>query len=391
MERPVDSPVSSPNSESPPPEGMGVSVGGAARSSQTGTVVSRIEDILEHIVDALSENRVLAIPLRSRRTRREKTIRFPANTEAEVKRFTCALQVLHACHEALTSGRIVTKRNIYYQNPDLFGSQRYVDNLIDDIAFTFGVGRDALNVVAASKGLIAGRISLVLTDGSTLDGSCDGGNGILIPHIGTIREITMSQAKWIIIVEKEATFRELAASQYFDTSVAGRGVIVTAKGFPDLLTRQFLSLLHSYFPQIPFYALVDFDPSGIGILLTYKLGSRSLGHEDDVVVPRLSWLGPNSNDLKHGQIHSASNPSSPVSGFPPKPFQLSTALTLSDRRQALCLLAKFDDRNTEEMDLTHEIQLMLVLNLKAEIQAVDDAGDMGAWLDDRLLSHLGAG
>lgn len=39
-------------------------------------------------------------------------------------------------------------RAIYYQNPDLFGSQKYVDGLVDEIAFTFGVGRNALNIVS---------------------------------------------------------------------------------------------------------------------------------------------------------------------------------------------------------------------------------------------------
>jgi DNA topoisomerase VI subunit A len=38
-------------------------------------------------------------------------------------------------------------RNIYYQNRALFKTQGYVDELVDDVAFTFGVGRDALNIV----------------------------------------------------------------------------------------------------------------------------------------------------------------------------------------------------------------------------------------------------
>lgn len=77
------------------------------------------------------------------------------------------------CHEALVSGHVITKRNIYYQNPDLFGSQQYVDNLVDDVAFTFGVGRDMLNIVAAYKGLVAGNIHIVLKRNSVLDCSSD--------------------------------------------------------------------------------------------------------------------------------------------------------------------------------------------------------------------------
>jgi len=39
-------------------------------------------------------------------------------------------------------------RAIYYQNTGLFSSQRYVDNLVNDIAFSFGIGRDDLNIVS---------------------------------------------------------------------------------------------------------------------------------------------------------------------------------------------------------------------------------------------------
>lgn len=38
-------------------------------------------------------------------------------------------------------------RNIYYQDPDLFKSQSHVDELVDDLAFTLGVGRNALHIV----------------------------------------------------------------------------------------------------------------------------------------------------------------------------------------------------------------------------------------------------
>jgi meiotic recombination protein SPO11 len=37
------------------------------------------------------------------------------------------------------------------------------------------------------------------------------------------------------------------------------------------------------------------------------------------------------------------------------------------------------------MDEIQELQVMLMLNLKAEIQAVDNLGDMTEWLDRRLV------
>ncbi len=38
-------------------------------------------------------------------------------------------------------------RNVYYQNPDLFRSQSAVDDMVDNLAFTVGVGREELNIV----------------------------------------------------------------------------------------------------------------------------------------------------------------------------------------------------------------------------------------------------
>ena len=38
-------------------------------------------------------------------------------------------------------------RDIYYNDPACFGSQRVVDMVVDDIAHTIGVDRAALNVV----------------------------------------------------------------------------------------------------------------------------------------------------------------------------------------------------------------------------------------------------
>jgi meiotic recombination protein SPO11 len=70
-----------------------------------------------------------------------------------------------------------------------------------------------------------------------------------------------------------------------------------AKGFPDLATRRFLSILHTAQPELELFALVDFDPHGVAIMRTYKYGSRRLGHEGNATVPRLRWLGILSNDV----------------------------------------------------------------------------------------------
>ncbi|VDL41239.1 unnamed protein product [Hymenolepis diminuta] len=51
-------------------------------------------------------------------------------------------------------------------------------------------------------------------------------------------------------------------------------LLITSKGYPDLATRSLLSKLCQKYPRLPMYALVDADPHGIGIYLTYKYGSK---------------------------------------------------------------------------------------------------------------------
>lgn len=182
------------------------------------------------------------------------------------------------------------------------------------------------------------------------------------------------------------------------------------KGYPDLATRQFLHLVHSAFPEVPIYALVDFDPSGIDIMLTYKRGSRSLGHEDNVTIPRLTWLGPKSCDVLgrtryHLSLTSSSQADQYVVVTPPSSqdtrpsttrpshvlsansFEVASSLTTYDRQKAARLLSKIHDEQatgTDETGLVHELQMMLMLNFKAEIQIVDDDGDVTRWLDEKL-------
>ncbi|KAJ4306620.1 endodeoxyribonuclease [Collariella sp. IMI 366227] len=284
-------------------------------------------------------------------------------------------RIIQLSHEALISGNLITKRNIYYQNPDLFRSQNVVDDMVDNLAFTLGLGREDLNIVAAAKGLISGPA--------------------------------------------KATFRTLAASQYCKTSQGGRGILVTAKGFPDLATRRFLSMIHSVKPELKVFALVDFDPHGVAIMRTYKYGSRRLDHEENATIPSLRWLGIRSDDILSAadkdegygislsqSSQDATSQESIAYSFddseterPAKRARLSKtntpsdsvlALTQADRKKAVEILrevAATGEVNVYGLDQRQELQRMLMLNIKAEIQAVDNYGDIADWLDRKLSMY----
>ncbi|KAI0424373.1 Spo11/DNA topoisomerase VI subunit A [Xylaria sp. FL1042] len=380
---------------------------------QTGAIISKIEEILAANLDALKDTRVLTIPIRSRRTGRLQLVRFPSARDTEAKKFTALLQILHLSHEALVAGTVITKRAIYYQNPELFGSQRYVDELVDDIAFTFESGRDALNIVATSKGLIAGAVGVTINNGSTLYCDPDDGQGVLLPDIRAISAVNLGAIRWLLVIEKEATFRGLVASEFHKTATAGPGVLVTAKGYPDLSTRQLLYKVHASYPTLPMYGLVDFDPDGVKIMLTYKNGSRSLQHEENATLNKLFWIGPKSNDiLRDGlrqsppthtnqlyvsnsafteQISTSLSNDSIRTTRALSPVDVTLPLKAADRKLAVRLLsATFgrENQSTESADFVRELQIMLLLNMKAEIQAVDDAGDLTTWLDSALTRRM---
>lgn len=72
----------------------------------------------------------------------------------------------------------------------------------------------------------------------------------------------VSDAKFILLVEKDAAFMRLAEDRFYNTYPC---IILTAKGQPDVATRLFLRKLRSAL-NIPVLALVDSDPYGLKIL-----------------------------------------------------------------------------------------------------------------------------
>ncbi|KXH68386.1 type IIB DNA topoisomerase [Colletotrichum salicis] len=266
---------------------------------------------------------------------------------------------------ALTEGRLITKRNIYYQDTDLFKRQSIVDNLVDDLAYTLGLGREDLGIVAASKGLVSGPIILRSGTLSEVD-ALSTGDGILIPSVRSVSEIDFGPTQWILVIEKEG------------------------KGYPDLNTKQFVHLLHTAKPELPVLALVDFDCYGIAIMRCYSHGTRGHAHEKSTTVPSMQWLGIKSDDLP---FHQNANPSPGSDGGSSQrrsgesTFESSSSLTLRDRTRAINMVMEVSEDGTEnDRDCRRELQVMLFLGIKAEIQAVDNTGDMSRWLDEHMRS-----
>ncbi|KAI2821009.1 hypothetical protein CBS63078_1710 [Aspergillus niger] len=308
------------------------------------------------------------------------TYRWPGGDMNEALKFTAALRVLAAIAEAVQAGLVVSKRDIYYSDPICFGSQKTVDTLVDDLAHTMGVDRAALYVGAAAKGLVVGYYQMTTTSAGVVDARLSN-QDTLVPRMQDIHKVDLKDVAWVLVLEKEAVYRRLASSNYHIRSAAGKGVLVTGKGYPDLSTRAFVRKLFDHSHQLTkrpqFYAFVDGDPDGMAIMATYKYGSVAFAHENrNLNVPGLHWLGLRLADV--------------VAGAGPLGDDTLLRLTKRDRKKAIAMLSKNPvwEADGPEPEWRVELQRMLMLNVKAEMEILYDMeGGLTGWLDRKLV-HL---
>ncbi|OAL26878.1 hypothetical protein AYO20_09911 [Fonsecaea nubica] len=253
---------------------------------------------------------------------------------------------------------------------DLFKNQGTVDRYLDEIAHTCRVTRRDLNVVASPKGLAAGLC-----------------NALSNKHAPVVQTIcvntplaTTSHVNWILVIEKEATFNALTEREFHQHPVIGPGLLVTAKGYPDITTRYFLRQLLDQSPySIPVFGLFDWDPDGVKIFKCYLYGSRRLAQEHGCDIPEAQWIGLKMEDVvSHQDIGNQ-----------------TVQLSKRDRMTANALLANQEWHDQAGIVLpglqeaVTEVQRMLMLNRKAEIQSLDEGqGGLEDWLMGRLRQQL---
>ncbi|THC92669.1 hypothetical protein EYZ11_007840 [Aspergillus tanneri] len=202
----------------------------------------------------------------------------------------------------------------------------------------------------------------------------------LMPRIHDIDTIDIPDVKWILILEKEAVYRRLARNGYHTKAAAGKGILITGKGYPDLCTREFIrkvsesSRPSDKSPHI--YALVDSDPDGMAIMSTYKYGS--MAHTSDnarLNIPGLRWLGLRTSDV--------------VTDASPLGDDALLRLTGRDRKKVIAMLSNNPvwAADGPEPGWRAELQQMLMLNLKAELEILYDRdGGIEGWIDQKMAT-----
>ncbi|EQL00317.1 meiotic recombination protein rec12 [Ophiocordyceps sinensis CO18] len=363
-----------------------------------------METLLESMLRRLSAGQEMSMELVTRRNLRNQDgdsrcqqVSFPGRTLSEGQKFARALLIIQLSHDALVSGSILTKRCIFYQHQDLFEKQRVVDELVDDIALTLEVHRHDLNIVASSKGLVSGPLTISYRDGSVITASqgdiawltCKGH-----PHTGSA-----------IHCRYQVRRRQMDSSSGNISHLVILPVLGDIGGYPDLVTRSFLQLIHELHAEMPILVLTDFDPDGLNIFRCYRFGSDGTAHESAARSDGIRWLGVKA---RHIQDLAAVTRNSPVSSdgsldvdsqpsARPAACRVSISstscrdpislLTPRDRKLAACTLAKLSARHIDDPELERiqrELRVMLMMGVKAEIQWLDDAGNLERWLDDNI-------
>jgi meiotic recombination protein SPO11 len=105
---------------------------------------------------------------------------------------------------------------------------------------------------------------------------------------------------------------------------------------------------------------------------TYKHGSMNLAHETNLAVPSIQWLGARSRDFLVTD--------SDIQGL--------LSLTVRDRKIAIKMLERGVAEEYMNEEWRRELQVMLMLNVKAEIQILGNGDSLGEWLDKKLLKVI---
>ncbi|VDP99995.1 unnamed protein product [Trichobilharzia regenti] len=70
-----------------------------------------------------------------------------------------------------------------------------------------------------------------------------------------------------MIIEKDTIFQKLLNENFYEKFKPC--LLVTAKGYPDLLTRKFLAQLTHIYSRMPIIGIFDADPHGMNDLIIY--------------------------------------------------------------------------------------------------------------------------
>jgi len=274
------------------------------------------------------------------------------HSAASVQDLTRLMRVAEVVHELLLKDKHSTKRDVFYQDVNVYKEQKNSDKSIEELATALYTTRNSTHVVADAKGLCVGRLR-IRDDNDIIDLEKQGSGAWTISPMLDKVDIIESDAEFILIIEKAAALMRINEDKFWKKYPC---IIMTAKGAPDMATRMFLRRLNKEL-NLPVFSLVDSDPYGHYIHSVYLRGSKKLSYESPfLATPDIKLLGVLTRDLDAYNIPKKAR-------IPMKPTDI--------KRTKELLTENFVKKNKKwEAD----IKLSLKLKIKAEIQALSSRG-----------------
>jgi len=200
------------------------------------------------------------------------------------------LKILSSIYQRHKQSSFMSKRELYYSDKTLYTK---IDQTIQDVTLLLGLTRFQLGIFPSQKGLFAGDLSVFNSNGDLINNSYYYGKINLISYDYIIEKelFCKSNAEFILVVEKDTIFFNLVSNENFVTAFPN-SIIVTAKGYPDSITRYFIKLVNASL-QLPILYFGDLDPCGLEIYLQYLFGSNSQNIiENDLIANNaINWIG----------------------------------------------------------------------------------------------------
>src|SRR3989338_2588651 len=165
------------------------------------------------------------------------------------------------------------KRTIGDSNENTFDEQSESDPIIVDIEVALDVLREQLHLTTDRKGIVAGNV-VIRDRGDEIDWSKLGSGGWSIPS--TVDEVDFKKvdAKFVLVVEKNAGFERLHEDKFWQKQNC---VLIGTGGQPSRGTRLLIQRLNQEH-KLPVYVMTDCDSYGWYIYSVIKSVSINFSH-----------------------------------------------------------------------------------------------------------------
>ena len=278
---------------------------------------------------------------------------------AHAKKFMQTMLVANfAYNELLKTGIHTSLRDMFYalkrtlpgSNENTFEEQIESDHCVVDLEVSVDTLREDLHLSADVRGRVVGPVT-IKDRGDTIDWAKLGSGGWAIPSNVEDIEFKKVDAKFILVIEKNAAFERLHEDKYWEKNNC---IIVTTQGQAARGPRRLIQRLSTEH-KLPVYVFTDGDAYGWYIYSVIKYGSMALAHTSDRLgTPDAKFLGLTMKDIEKYKLEKYTIKAKPV-----------------DIKRAKDMM-KYDWFQTKAWQ--NELKTMLEKGYKAELEALSSKG-----------------